>query len=184
MTDLHSIRQAIWRAEYIALKRECLAFDLLLDHWLGVALKRFNPAQARLPRGQPGGGRWTDEDGAGVILAAEDGRPIDLLEEEARGGHAVRAHVGKSEEYLISRAWESARGRNVVLAEGIRMGSFSSVEAAERLVNSTIAQNTDLVNQVVRGEKEGAQLYASFRTATGSEAYLRNLQSSAYMRET
>lgn len=34
----------------------------------------FNPAQLRLPAGQPGGGRWTDGDGGDVILIGARGR--------------------------------------------------------------------------------------------------------------
>lgn len=43
----------------------------------------FNPAQLRLPAGQPGGGRWTDGDGGDVILVG------------ARGRGSVAVRVGK-----------------------------------------------------------------------------------------
>lgn len=32
----------------------------------------FNPAQLRLPAGQPGGGRWTDGDGGDIIRSVPD----------------------------------------------------------------------------------------------------------------
>jgi len=54
-----------------------------------VALARkagFNPAQLRLPAGQPGGGRWTDGDGGDVILVGARGR----------GSVAVRMAAGRS----------------------------------------------------------------------------------------
>ncbi len=48
---------------YLALKR------LALSHKAG-----FNPAQLRIPAGQPGGGQWTDGEGGVVILIGARGR--------------------------------------------------------------------------------------------------------------
>jgi hypothetical protein len=54
----------------------------------------------------------TDVIGAGSDLAQGPGRsgyPIDLQEEEARGGHAIAEHVGKSEAFLLEGVREAAR---------------------------------------------------------------------------
>ena len=67
------------------------------------------------------------------------GRPIDLLEEQRLGGHAIEGHVGKSQQFLLNRARELALAaeRKGDWFDGIRVGSFSSLEAANRLVNAT-----------------------------------------------
>src|SRR5687767_7623019 len=79
---------------------------------LRLALKAaFDPNQPRVPAGRPEGGQWTRA-GGGVIawegtrLAQDErpaGLPIDLLEEERRGGHTIARHVGRSPESLLAR---------------------------------------------------------------------------------
>ncbi len=50
--------------------RVCVALQrLALAHKAG-----FNPAQLRIPVGQPGGGQWADGDGGDVILIGAQGR--------------------------------------------------------------------------------------------------------------
>jgi hypothetical protein len=59
----------------------------------------FNPDQPRDDRG-----RWTDTS-AGTRLAQAEGSErysVILAEEEARGGHAIRSHVGKSDAELLA----------------------------------------------------------------------------------
>jgi len=83
-----------------------------------------------------------------VHLAQGDGssgRPIDILEEDSLGGHTFERHVNKPDEYLTARIlrnrvnipWIGGGGEK-------RAGSFTSLEAANKLVNATIA---DPINQ-------------------------------------
>ncbi len=81
------------------------------------ALKRFNPQQPRVPAGSPNGGQWASGgNGSGAISSSGDAAltpvgyreesrrfKVDLQEEEARGGHAMREHVGKTEAELTGR---------------------------------------------------------------------------------
>lgn len=82
--------------------------------------RKFNPDQPRVPAGNPDGGRWTDggvdindlrvlsdADPEGIRPYEQyaqnlDKRPVDLREEEARGGHALRKHVGKTDEEMLA----------------------------------------------------------------------------------
>jgi hypothetical protein len=131
----------------------------------------YDPEEPRVPKHNAGGGRWT-KDGAsaaariaeasekpasslpgqvlshatpGVHVAAgigQPGYPIDLVEEEKRGGHAIERHVGKSEAYLLASVRKAAEdAQRNGFAEGLRVGSFSSLEAANKLVNSTVSKN-------------------------------------------
>lgn len=128
-------------------------------------------------------------DESGVQVAAGPGRPgysIDLLEEEQLGGHTVAQHVGKSEDYLLSLISddEMAAQRHGDLAEGLREGSFPSLEAANKLVNSTVAENQDQVDLVTSGVSPREQLDAEFGSPTGYEAYARTERSTPYIRDT
>lgn len=122
-----------------------------------------------------------------VQVAAGSGRPgypIDLQEEEARGGHTIGAHVGRSESSLLSEIGQIALSAvaGVDLVDGLREGSFPSVEAANKLVNATVAQNRDKVELVTAGLLPRAQLDAPFDSPTGYEAYLRTGNSTPYIR--
>jgi hypothetical protein len=125
----------------------------------------------------------------GAQLAQNDGSagyPIDLLEERRLGGHAIEEHVGKGQEYLLERVQERAlsiasRGD---LADGLRVGSFPSLEAANKLVNSTLAQNMAKVDLVATGASPREQLDAQFSSPTGYESYARTERSQAYIRDT
>jgi hypothetical protein len=124
-----------------------------------------------------------------VQVAAGSGRPgypIDLQEEEARGGHTIGAHVGRSESSLLSEIRQTAlsAGQGVDLVGGLREGSFPSVEAANKLVNSTVAQNQDKVALVAAGLSPREELDAQFDSPTGYEAYLRTGNSTPYIRPT
>jgi len=98
---------------------------------------------------------------------------VDLAEEEggAHRGHAIREHVGKSREYLIRRV-ENSRWRLGRLAFWEdRVGSFPSLGAANKLVNSTLAQNASVVDDVVSGKTRGAAIETWFKSPTGYESY-------------
>ena len=112
--------------------------------------------------------------------------PIDLREEQQLGGHAIEGHVGKSQQFLLNRAREYALAaeRKGDLFDGIGLGSFSSLEAANRLVNGTIAQNPAKVERVANGQSPKEELTGRFDSITGYEAYARTERSQPYIRET
>ncbi len=125
----------------------------------------------------------------GTRLAQNDrtsGYPVDLHEEEQRGGHAIADHVAKSDGYLLNTVHQQALSslRRGDYAEGLKEGSFTSIEAANKLVNSTIAQNAGKVQAVASGAMGGAQLEAQFKSPTGHEAYAATERSRAYIRPT
>jgi hypothetical protein len=124
-------------SEFTGLRANIAATSVLLaaarlQHLLRKA--NFNPAQRRIQAGQPGGGRWT-------IGGGRSGYPIDILEEDKLGGHTFERHVNKPDEYLKARVLGNRV--NIPLLGGAgekRAGSFTSLEAANKLVNSTLSQ--------------------------------------------
>ena len=126
--------------------------------------RKFSPDQPRVPAGNPDGGQWTDGGGGGggindprVLSDADpegirpyeqyaqnlDKRPVDLREEEARGGHALRKHVGKTDEELLASTTVD-RGQTVTYRYARKInGSFASMESANDFVNRTLEQNRD-----------------------------------------
>jgi hypothetical protein len=171
---------------------------------LGYLLRKFSADQPRVPAGSPGGGQWTSGgagggggegdsaeagDDAQIELVQGDplqGYPVDLREDQARGGHTIERHVGKSEAYLKTEVQEMARAmvERDEDPRGVRLGSFTSLQSATRLVSSTLAQNRDVVDEVIRGQRGGAEVDAIFDSPTGYEAYLPRPQSIPYKRDT
>lgn len=108
-----------------------------------------------------------------VILADFDGSvpPQDLSVHEAGGGHTIALHVGKSEGFLVGSV-STPRGRTLfAILYRWRHGTFPSLEAAQRLTNSNLAQNSEIVNAVARGELPDAFVTSTFNSITGTEAY-------------
>ena len=119
----------------------------------------------------------------GVQLAGE---PVDLLEQEQRGGHAISEHVGRTYDDLKSRARENAqnildRGDDF---RGARVGSFTSVQSANRLVNSTISDNQDKIDQGIRDGEPKVLISKRFKSPTGYEAYLARANAEPVIRNT
>ena len=195
------------RAELLALRREFEELRAQIEaERTRRALKAFNPNQPRVPAGNPDGGQWTSGDGGGrndprvlsdaipdnlikpgARLAQNDrlsGRPIDLLEERQQGGHTIERHVGRSHESLLREVREQAQDtqRRGDFAAGLREGSFPSLDAANKLVNSTLAENPTLVGQVVGGAIPWATVGKEFGSVTGYEAYARTERSQPYIR--
>jgi len=114
------------------------------------------------------------------------GRPIDLLEERQLGGHAIEGHVGKSHEFLLARVREHALSaeRKGDFFQGFRVGSFSSLEAANRLVNATVAQNPAKIERIMSGQSPREELVGRFDSITGYEAHMRSERTQPYIRET
>jgi hypothetical protein len=111
-------------------------------------------------------------DAGGLISQIAD--LVDLRDEEggSYGGHAISDHVGKGDEYLQRRVRSSIVGNRFFGQGDLRAGAFSSLEAANKLVNSVISQNSAIVEAVVSGRIKGAkQISAFFDSPTGREAY-------------
>ena len=137
---------------------------------------KYSPEQPRVPAGNADGGQWTSGGGGGgPAPGADDGlvlsdadEPglvpwdevaqndtdryrVNLQAEEMAGGHTFREHVGKSREALRDRVRRSVLDDPDPERHNIRSGSFPSIEAAERLVNSTLTNNRGLVDLVASG---------------------------------
>lgn len=184
------------RSPLLALKCELAAQRVLLAaRHVAILLRKsgFNPDQPRDDQG-----RWTDTGaGAGgadseddpdlILIGGPDGgsgRPVDLLDEEAAGGHTVKQHVGKSDDYLLARVRGDQGQFGIFTVSRKRAGSFPSVEAANKLVNATLADNADTVTAVSAGKSPGAFVTSEFYSPTGREAYARTPRSEPYMRTT
>jgi hypothetical protein len=177
---------------------------------------KYSPTQRRVPAGNPDGGQWTGQNGGqsqgtGIAqpmgnidggdvsgsseLAPDDtspdviqlaGEPVDLLEQQQRGGHAISEHAGRTYDYLRSRVRDNAqnildRGDDF---RGASVGSFTSVQSANRLVNSTISDNQDKIDQAMRDGESGILISKSFKSPTGYEAYLARAHAEPYIRDT
>lgn len=148
---------------------------ILAAFHLDMGLKAgFRPDQPRVPAGQPDGGQRTDEGGGFSRIADRakpGGFPVDLLEEERLGGHTIATHVGRSPDSLLARVrGEEFRG---FIFSFIRQrdGSFPSLMAATKLVNSTLARNAAIVGKVADGLLADAFVTSVFSSPTGIEAF-------------
>ena len=172
----------------VDLRAAMAANRMLLAGYRFLALlekANFNPNQARVPLGNPDGGRWTGGGGGShgeriavggsltQVALETDPRndAVDLLEEEGRGGHAIRDHVGKSPNALLAIVRGDRGSFGIFSYARKREGSFPSVAAATRLVNSTLAQNSARVARVASGVEPDAFVTAQFASKTGIEAY-------------
>lgn len=162
---------------------------------LQLALRAYNPAQPRVPSGNPDGGRWTTGDGRIADPMGDDARfifvgdqdnrryRVALEEEEARGGHTLRKHLGKTDDEMLQRVQRSA-WRTLTDRGGMRRdGSFSSLESANDLVNQTLHNNQKIVDRVVNGELDDAFIKSVFESKTGREAYSTD-DGVSYLRDT
>jgi hypothetical protein len=150
---------------------------------------KFNPYHDEL-------GRFTTADGdaggsgAGgdirVAQADDDPRKysVNLKEEDARGGHAFRDHVGKSDAELIDVVQSSViRGEFVTLYKD-EQGSFLSVEAANDFTNQILQKNSARVDAVASGFADEAWLAERFGHITGKEAFRGGPEDQVYIRPT
>ena len=171
-----------------------LRVSLALIRLQRLLAQKYRPDQLRVPRGQDGAGQYADEGGGSggrsdrTRLAQGDrlqGYSVDLREEEARGGHTIREHVAKSEDYLLNRVreWQVSATRKGDLAQGLAVGSFPSLDSATRLVNSTLAQNPASLAPVASGALPYDTIHQGFSSPTGYEAYAATERSQPYIRE-
>jgi hypothetical protein len=155
----------------------------------GAANVRLADASEYLTSSQQG--QVITDAGPTIQVAQAPGRPgypIDLTEDEApRGiGHTIRDHVGKSEGYLLTGVREAAAHAKEQgdIFEGLKEGSFPSLEAANKLVSAAISQNQTKVDLVINDQTPGQQFDAWFPSPTGYEAYAKNERSQPYIRAT
>jgi Bacterial CdiA-CT RNAse A domain len=113
--------------------------------------------------------------GEQVAGERQGGYPVDLLEERELGGHAIEGHV-TSRQVVVNavRSGIDYARRNGDSTDDMRESSFSSLEAANKLVNVTISEHPDQVNRVVSGLSPKETLHSEFETPTGFEAYAKN----------
>ena len=113
------------------------------------------------------------------------GYPVDLLEERQRGGHAIEGHL-RSDRSLQSdlgaRVAEAVRKGDSV--GDMRQGSFTSLEAANKLVNATIAKIGTKWTGSSTGDRPRKISTPTFRLPTGREAVARTERSQIYVRDT
>ncbi len=159
------------------------------------ATTKYRPDQPRVAAGNPDGGQWTDE-GGGISAGSGDrvrvaqaggdgsGYLIDLLEEEAFGGHTYWKHVGKSTETLKGYVRETILNDPDPDKHDIRSGSFPSLEAANKLVNATLMRNKTIVEAIAKGLMPEQRVEAEFGSFTGIEAYAATVRSQPRIRLT
>ena len=169
----------------LQLRCETAAMQLQVKFFrLRLALKAgFDPNQPRVPAGSSEGGQWTRvgegvQDDAPVRVAQSPTQrryTVNLLEEEARGGHAIRDHVAKKDEELIAVLEEDWRQvgppRFRVVTYRPAQGSFLSLEAANDFVNRVLTANPEIVDLVASGRIPYGILERRFGYVTGKEAY-------------
>jgi SPP1 gp7 family putative phage head morphogenesis protein len=111
------------------------------------------------------------------------GYPLqDLAEHEARGGHTIELHVGKSEAFLVGMVTVPQARTLFYTVYRWRHSSFSSLAAAERLTNANLSRNADIVNAVATGREEDAFITSTFSSITGQEAYRLTRRASSPIR--
>jgi len=157
------------------------------------ATRKYREDQPRVPAGQSGGGQWTDGAGGSgtadgsVRLAQADGPAkysVNLREEDARGGHGFRDHVGKSDAELKEVVENSVIRTGFITIQKDAQGSFLSAEAANDLTNQILQMNTERVDAVASGVKDEEWLAERFGYVTGKEAYHANPSEPVYIRPT
>jgi hypothetical protein len=113
-------------------------------------------------------------------VLTDGGYPLqDLIVHEAKGGHTIFLHVGKSEEFLRRavrvdqfQSWLFSTFRK-------RHGSFASLQAAQKLTNSNLSKNAETVNDVATGQRRRAYISSDFASVTGMEAFRTGPRASA-----
>jgi hypothetical protein len=67
---------------------------------------------------------------------------------------------------------------------GFSVGSFTSVQSANRLVNSTISDNQAKIDQGIRDGEPSVEISKRFPSPTGYEAYLARAHAEPVIRNT
>ncbi len=90
---------------------------------------------------------------------------VDLLDEEngPHKGHAIKDHVNRTDDWLRARIRDSYEERLGIFFEtDTRAGTFPSVEAANKLINSILSRNLDVLTEVAAGRLRRVALKAFF----------------------
>lgn len=169
--DAHELA---FRAAISSIRLGILALRIRLEMKAG-----FNADQPRDDQG-----RWTDggagEGGYLSPIADVDRYSVSLPEEEARGGHAIRTHVGKSAQELISTLKAMRIDTPFLTIAKDAQGSFDSLESANDFVNRILGANPGTVDRVVSGYQNEAWLQERFGYRTGIEAFRDSADSEPY----
>jgi len=186
--------QSSWRERCGALEWHCdLAFlRLQVVAWrCRLVLKAgFKPDQ---PRGDRG--RWTADrsDAAdtaasdyGIIQVADSGSgfEVDILEEGEVGAHIYARHVNKSDDFLLGRVRSEGFANPFFSVVPKRAGTFPSVAAANKLINSTLSENSGIVAGIIAGKRAGGFIVKTFGSPTGREAFRPSARAQPYIRDT
>jgi hypothetical protein len=147
-------------------------------------LLKYRPDQPRVPRGQPDGGQWVDEGLSGgerrrpqdetriaQASSEEESYSVDLRKQDGElGGHTIRDHVGKDDEYLLQYV-KQRTARFLVYSFGQQAeGTFLSEADANDLVNQSLSTNREVVAAVASGSISEAVFDTRFGYVTGKEA--------------
>lgn len=177
------IEQYVWRSQDDAKVRDSHAdYDDQMFRW-DTPPEGGHPGQAHNCRcfAEPiGPGTQSNVTPVDFEPTADGGFPLqDLLAHEAKGGHTIASHVGKSEAFLLrSVRVDQFRGFFVSRFRR-RHGSFSSLQSAQKLTNSNLAQNAATVNAVASGQSLDAFVTSTFNSVTGTEAFRTGPKASA-----
>ncbi|CAJ0851850.1 hypothetical protein AMST5_00479 [freshwater sediment metagenome] len=182
--------------------------DAVLGKLGGGFERRYSPGQPRVPAGSAEGGQWTSGGGGGssgaglignvAILAENPTRflessietiqqtdfAVDLLDEEAQGGHAIARHVARSIEELIRRADRNRIGVGNIGIYEDRIGSFKSLILANSFVNRVLSQSSSLISEVINGKRRRAVLESWFDQPTGYESHRSSFRAKVIIRDT
>jgi Phage portal protein/Bacterial CdiA-CT RNAse A domain len=152
---------------------------------------KYRQDQPRTPAGNGReSGRWVDGGGAsgeGVQLAQTAGErqySVNLKEEELKGGHTIRDHVGKSDSELLAVVQRSIIRTPFVTLSKKSQSSFASLEAANDFVNRLLEENMDKVDAVASGKMKDTWLERRFGYPTGKEAFRPGPELDPYIRPT
>ena len=164
--------------------------------------QKYSQDQPRVPAGSSDGGQWTDggggdlgESGLGDIPGGSGDDKLDqvydptkysvnLVEEDARGGHAVRDHVGKSDEEIIDIVRRDVyRGPNLDFLRQ-SFSTYDSTESANDFTNLLLRENSSLVDKVSSGELSSVWLEMRVGYPTGREAFRTGPQGDIVIRKT
>ncbi|MGC2781540.1 MAG: RNase A-like domain-containing protein [Bradyrhizobium sp.] len=205
-----AVTEAAMVRELKAFQRELhqlrwLLADLKLHLMLRRLQRKYRPDQPRVPAGNTDGGQWTSEGGGqNDSRVISDATPdiawipgaqyaqggtqrrysVDLKEEDARGGHTIEKHVGRTDAELLSVLRQNYHVGIVYYEYQDAEGSFTSRESANEFVNRVLEDNKATVDLVASGRKDGATLERRFGYVTGKEAFRPSVDSEPYVRNT
>ena len=164
-----------------------LRFSLTLER-----CANFDPAQPRDEIGRwtsigtsPEGTEEVGPDGSILVAGPFDWGSVDLrFEEGYEGGHTIARHVGKTDEELAAMILADRRPSPQRFPKsGLRVGSFSSIAEANRLVNDTLLSDPSKVEAVRAGVFPSAVVRSAYPDFTGREAVQLEWNGELYARK-